>query len=272
MKRTSLPGVRARRRPRRSARAGAERLRPRRAVPERRSRPATGTAATSPSRTRRRTPPRPRSSSRSRAGSISSTSRRCRAGRATVNGQHEENGEMEGGDSVTWKGKLERRGPRRPAVHGRAEERRRVRLHGAPDLLGRQRRRLVRRRGLRHAGGAHRGASAPTSGGGSGSSKTIAIIALVVGALGLARRRRRAALAGGARHEARRAGGRAARRPRGCAGAAGGRRGARVPARDATAGERRALPTADRRSRLTYSERIEPRFAVISVTDATATR
>ncbi len=38
---------------------------------------------------------------------------------ATVSGQHEENGEMEGGDSITWKGKLERR-PSSPCCRSRA--------------------------------------------------------------------------------------------------------------------------------------------------------
>ena len=142
-------------------------------------------------------------------------------------------------------GQAQRHRARRAAVRRACRRATAIRLHGAPDLFGRQRRRAgpaprARTRPRRASGGRE----ASSSGGGSDSSKTIAIIALVVGGARPARRRRRAALAGGARHEDRRAGGRAARRSGGRDGAAGDGVGTRVAARDATPGERRALPTA----------------------------
>ena len=99
---------------------------------------------------------------------------------------------MAGGNSITWRGKLNGERPRLAAVHGRAEERRRVRLQRPPDVLGWQRRRMVGRGQLRHACRARRGAGRDTPRAGRiDSGKTIAIIALVVGALGARRRRRR---------------------------------------------------------------------------------
>ena len=157
-----------------------------------------------------------------------------------------QNGERQGGNSITWKGKLSGCGARRAAVHGRAEEPRRVHLQRAPDLLGRQRRRVVRIRGLRHARGPHRGNRRHGS---SSAARTTrprhsASSPSSLGAVGARRRRRRARSRGGARHDPRRAGGRAARRLRACAGAAGCGVGARRAGIHATAGERRARPPA----------------------------
>ncbi len=75
----------------------------------------------------------------------------------TVSGQHHvERGD--GGRGLDHlEGQAERGGARRPAVHRRAEERRRVHVRRPPDVLRRQRRRVVRDGGLRHARGAHRG-------------------------------------------------------------------------------------------------------------------
>ena len=182
------------------------------------------------------------------AGRLRSRARRspCPAGPRPSPARRWSNGEMEGGNSITWKGKLERHRARRAAVHRRAQEGPGVRLHGAPDLLGRQRRRCGRatrartrpprtsrrrpRRAARAAARtrARRSRSSRSSSAASGCSSA---------APGSSR--------GGARHEDRRAGGHAARRSDGCAGAAGGGVGTRLAARDATAGERRALPTAN---------------------------
>ena len=96
------------------------------------------------------------------------------------------NGETSGGNAVTWKGKLERHRSSRCCRSRACPRTTAVRVHGPPDVLGRQRGRVVGRRELRHTGGADRGDLGTASGGGSSSSKTIAIIALVVGALGLA--------------------------------------------------------------------------------------
>ena len=90
-----------------------------------------------------------------------------------------------------------------------------------------------------------RRAEASSSGSSSDSSKTIADHRAHRRRPGAARGWRRARLGEARRHEVRRAGEHAARRSDGCAGAAGGGVGTRLAARDATAGERRALPTAN---------------------------
>ena len=89
---------------------------------------------------------------------------------------------------MTWKGKLDGEGLALLPFTGSSEERGRVRLQGPSDLLGRQAsstgrapRIPIRPRAVVAVGAAGHGAEASHS----DSSKTIAIIALVVGALGL---------------------------------------------------------------------------------------
>ena len=107
---------------------------------------------------------------------------------STVAGQKMVDGEMQGGNSITWKGKLERR-PRSPCCRSPACPR----THRHYAFTVRQTYSdgsvvaVVGRRELGHARRAHHG-DAPrraSSGGSSDSSKTIAIVALVVGGLGL---------------------------------------------------------------------------------------
>jgi uncharacterized protein YcnI len=105
---------------------------------------------------------------------------------ATVSGQKMTNGEMEGGDSVTWKGKLSGEGL---AV---------LPFTGVPTKDGEYAftvRQTYSDGSVVEWSGSEdsdtpaariEAASGTASGGGSDSSKTIAIIALVVGALGLA--------------------------------------------------------------------------------------
>jgi periplasmic copper chaperone A len=104
---------------------------------------------------------------------------------ATVSGQHEENGEKEGGDSVTWKGKLSGTGlavlPFTGVPKNNGEYAFTVRQTYSDGSV-------VEWSGSESsdAPAARITATSDTSsGGGSDSSKTIAIIALVVGALGL---------------------------------------------------------------------------------------
>ena len=92
-----------------------------------------------------------------RPTSISSTSLPSPAGPPTVSGQKMVDGEMQGGNSITWKGKLSGTALAVLPFTGVPKNAQRVRLHRAPDLLGRQRRRVVRRRELGHARRAHRG-------------------------------------------------------------------------------------------------------------------
>jgi uncharacterized protein YcnI len=105
---------------------------------------------------------------------------------ATVSGQHEENGEKEGGDSVTWKGKLSGTDLAVLPFTGVPKD------NGAYTFTVRQTYSdgsVVEWSGSEASdtpAARIEAVSSLTSGGGSGSSKTIAIIALVVGALGLA--------------------------------------------------------------------------------------
>ena len=79
--------------------------------------------------------------------------------KATIAGQKATDGEMGGGNSVTWKGKLSGTDLAVLRVHRRAQEQWRLRLRRAPDLLRRQRGPVVRNRGLGHARGPHPGDS-----------------------------------------------------------------------------------------------------------------
>ena len=104
----------------------------------------------------------------------------------SVAGQHMANGEMQGGSSITWKGKLERHRARRAAVHRRAQEGRQYAFTvrqtysdgSVVEWSGAESSDTPAARIDGHG-------ARSSSGGGSDSSKTIAIIALVVGALGL---------------------------------------------------------------------------------------
>ena len=176
---------------------------------------------------------------------------------------------MEGGNSITWKGKLsgtELAVLPFTGVPKKAKASTRSRC-ARPTPTAASSSGPATRAPTRRPRTSRRRLEASSSGGGSDSSKTIAIIALVVGALGLARRRRRARR--GEAHGMR----------------IGGRAGAllvalavalALPA--AAWGHASLLATQPQASgvlaqpptqvRLTYSERIEPRFAVISVTDA----
>jgi uncharacterized protein YcnI len=105
---------------------------------------------------------------------------------ATVSGQHEENGEQAGGDSVTWKGKLS------------GNDLAVLPFTGVPKNNGEYVftvRQTYSDGSVVEWSGSEasdtpaariEATSGTASGGGSDSSKTIAIIALVVGALGLA--------------------------------------------------------------------------------------
>jgi uncharacterized protein YcnI len=105
---------------------------------------------------------------------------------ATVSGQHEENGEQAGGDSVTWKGKLS------------GNDLAVLPFTGVPKNNGEYAftvRQTYSDGSVVEWSGSEasdtpaariEATSGTDSGGGSDSSKTIAIIALVVGALGLA--------------------------------------------------------------------------------------
>ena len=165
---------------------------------------------------------------------------------ATVSGQHHENGEMAGGDSITWKGKLERRGARRAAVHGRrprttvntrstcARPTRTAASSSGPAPRTRTRPRRASRRPAPARRAARATPARPSRSSRSSSARSPSSSAA------------RRSSPGGVRREHRRAGGRAARRLRGRAGGAGGGVGTRLAARHATAGERRARPPADR--------------------------
>jgi len=105
---------------------------------------------------------------------------------STVSGQHEENGEKAGGDSVTWKGKLSGEGlavlPFTGVPKNNGEYAFTVRQTYSDGSV-------VEWSGAEDSDSPAariEAVSSLTSGGGSGSSKTIAIIALVVGGLGLA--------------------------------------------------------------------------------------
>ena len=104
---------------------------------------------------------------------------------ATVSGQHEENGEKEGGDSVTWKGKLSGTDlavlPFSGVPKSNGEYTFTVRQTYSDGSV-------VEWSGSEASDtpAARIEAVSSLTSGGSDSSKTIAIIALVVGALGLA--------------------------------------------------------------------------------------
>ncbi|HEY3613423.1 MAG TPA: DUF1775 domain-containing protein [Gaiellales bacterium] len=106
---------------------------------------------------------------------------------ATVSGQKVQNGEKEGGDSVTWKGKLSGTGlavlPFTGVPKNDGEYAFTVRQTYSDGSV-------VEWSGAESsdtpAARIEATSDASSGGGGSGSSKTIAIIALVVGALGLA--------------------------------------------------------------------------------------
>ena len=144
-----------------------------------------------------------------------------------------------------------------------------VHVPGAADLLGRHGRRLERRRELRHARADDRGES-PISA--AAPSSTLAIVALVVGGVGVAARRSSRWRAGAAADMS--AGGRAR-----CGRRAGG--ALALPAAawahaallaHTSAGERHARPRRRPRCASPSASAIEPRFAVISVTDAPGTQ
>ena len=176
-------------------------------------------------------------------------------------------GERQHGD---LEGQARRRAARAPAVHRLGQGRGRLRVQGQPDLLGRQRRRLGGHRGLRHARPGRSPSARRARRGG---------VALRLEQddrhhrarrrrARAAHRRRRASSPGGARNDA----------------AAGGRARCSSPSwlhwpcrrwRGDTPRCSRTQPQASgvltqppTEVRLTFSERIEPRFAVISVTDA----
>ena len=165
---------------------------------------------------------------------------------AEVSGQHHaENGGEEGGNSITWKGKLS------------GEELAVLPFTGVPKNAGEYtfnvRQTYSDGSVVEWSGSEDSDTPAArieatngeaSSGGSDDTAKTLGIIALVLGGVALVVGGVALDLRDGVRHEARRAGGRAARRLRGCAGAAGGGVGTRRAGLHATAGERRARPPA----------------------------
>ncbi len=112
--------------------------------------------------------------------------------------------------------------------------------------------------------------SRPSSSLGGGSSSTLAIVAIVVGAVGCRCSARIALLVGRTAHARVRCGAR--RRARRRRGARRSRRRRLRTRRCYARSRRRAAPsnTPPKELQLTFSEAVEPRFAIVSVTDAAA--